>query len=216
MSDLIYLSELESHFHEASRVDIVCVGDSITGWNNIRSNEVRVQSGPFPTYPQFLQELMPELCVADCGVAGAFSKEGYDHTTICLGLFQNANYYIIGYGANDMAGVGNIPDIHERSQKIISNLEKIINKVLKKQKKPILLNVPKINGNRFPIATRLKANLERLDYNECLRDYCNQRQIPLVDIYSRLNDGHFADGIHPNEEGAGIIAQEVYRIFQLI
>jgi len=42
-----------------------------------------------------------------------------------------------------------------------------------------------------------------------LSEYCLQNQIPLVDIGSKLRDEHFADGLHPNEEGARIIAETV-------
>jgi lysophospholipase L1-like esterase len=33
-----------------------------------------------------------------------------------------------------------------------------------------------------------------------------------VDVCSRLREEHFADELHPNEEGARIIAEEVYRV----
>jgi hypothetical protein len=44
---------------EASRssVDVVCLGDSLTGWNNFGP----AQTWPCPTYPQFLQEMCQPL-----------------------------------------------------------------------------------------------------------------------------------------------------------
>jgi len=33
----------------------------------------------------------------------------------------------------------------------------------------------------------------------------------LVDIASKLGDQHFADELHPNDEGAQVIAQEVFQ-----
>jgi lysophospholipase L1-like esterase len=34
----------------------------------------------------------------------------------------------------------------------------------------------------------------------------------LADICSRLKDEHFADELHPNAEGAKIIAEEVFKV----
>jgi lysophospholipase L1-like esterase len=53
-----------------------------------------------------------------------------------------------------------------------------------------------------------------------MRDYHNERlaasslenQIPLIDIAWKLRDEHFADELHPNDEGAKVIANEVFRL----
>jgi lysophospholipase L1-like esterase len=34
----------------------------------------------------------------------------------------------------------------------------------------------------------------------------------LVDIASKLRDEHFGDELHPNDDGAQVIAQEVFRV----
>ena len=79
-------------------------------------------------------------------------------------------------------------------------------------RQPILLNVPYANESMFPrrIAEELHAN--RDFHNDRLRAYCLENQIPLVDIASKLRDEHFADELHPNDEGAQVIAQEVFRV----
>ena len=37
-----------------------------------------------------------------------------------------------------------------------------------------------------------------------------EHQIPLVEIALKLRDEHFADELHPNDEGAQVIALEVF------
>ena len=46
------------------------------------------------------------------------------------------------------------------------------------------------------------------------QDHKNGRplhRIPLADICSRLRDEHFGDELHPDDAGAKIIAEEVYK-----
>jgi len=49
-------------------------------------------------------------------------------------------------------------------------------------------------------------------HNERLTGYCLENHVPLVDIASKLRDEHFADELHPNDEGAQVIATEVFRV----
>jgi lysophospholipase L1-like esterase len=53
-------------------------------------------------------------------------------------------------------------------------------------------------------------------HNERLASYCLAGQIPLIDIASKLRDEHLADELHPNEKGARIIAEEVFRVMSEI
>ena len=61
---------------------------------------------------------------------------------------------------------------------------------------------------------RVAEDLHRMrDYhNERLTAHCLENHVPLVDIASRLGDEHFADELHPNDEGAQVIATEVFRV----
>ena len=49
-------------------------------------------------------------------------------------------------------------------------------------------------------------------HNDRLRAYCEGGRVPLADIGSKLRDEHFADELHPNEAGAQVIAEEVFRV----
>ena len=52
---VLYLADRGSPPFETGRtsVDVVCAGDSITGWNNFGG----VADWPYRTYPEFLQRL---------------------------------------------------------------------------------------------------------------------------------------------------------------
>jgi hypothetical protein len=79
MTTAVYLADRKSPSFQAGRssVDVVCAGDSITGWNNIGE----VEGWPFPTYPESLQRLCEPsgLTVANCGIAGEVSPNGIGH-----------------------------------------------------------------------------------------------------------------------------------------
>jgi lysophospholipase L1-like esterase len=48
------------------------------------------------------------------------------------------------------------------------------------------------------------------DYHDArLKEFCDGQQIPLADACFRLRDEHFGDELHPNDQGAKIIAEEV-------
>ena len=57
-----------------SSVDVVCAGDSITGWNNFGV----VENWPYRTYPEYFGRLCEPLglTVANGGIAGEVSPNG--------------------------------------------------------------------------------------------------------------------------------------------
>lgn len=91
-------------------------------------------------------------------------------------------------------------------------------------KQALLFNVPAVNeailsrmderrseNAVFPPAIA-KELREKRDYHHAhLQAFCEGMQVPLADICSRLRDEHFGDGLHPNAEGARMIAEEVYK-----
>jgi lysophospholipase L1-like esterase len=203
----LYIADQSTRQFELARlaVDVVCAGDSLTGWNNFGA----VQSWPFPTYPRFLQQKCEalKLQVADGGIAGEISDNGLAHVRRYLDLFPNSHYFIIGFGTNDL---GTWPDLEQTSDRIIKNLNSMVRSVESSGKKPILFNVP--NANQTMLSESLAAECrEKRDYhNAQLADFCEQHRIPLADIRPHLHDQHLGDWLHPNEAGAKVIAQVVF------
>jgi len=74
--EVVYTADLNRPTFEQDRfaVDIVCAGDSLTGWNNFGP----AGQWPYRTYPDFLQELCVPLGlqVANGGIAGEISDNG--------------------------------------------------------------------------------------------------------------------------------------------
>lgn len=209
MSQVLYLSDRRSTAFEASRssVDVVCAGDSITGWNNYGG----VEAWPHRTYPEFLQRLCEPLGlrVADGGIAGEVSPNGVGQVRDYLGLFPNARYVVIGYGTNDL---GRWPEAEVTSPLVVENVGLMAGSVREGGRTPILLNVPDANGSMFAPEVARGLRGTRDFHNDRLEVYCREHRIPPVDVRSKLRDVHLADSLHPNEEGARIIAEEVFRV----
>lgn len=209
MPSVLHVAERDSPTFEARRitVDVVCAGDSITGWNNFGL----VADWPYRTYPQFLQRLCEPLglTIANGGIAGEVSGNGLGQVRDYLDLFPNARHFVIGYGTNDL---GMWPDVERTSPRIIENLDGMVRAVRDGERRAVLLNIPHANESMFPRPVAEDLHRRRDYHNERLGAYCRGGQIPLLDIASKLRDEHFADELHPNEEGAQVIAQEVFRM----
>src|SRR5271165_5580234 len=209
MTSILYVANrgMPSFQTDSLSADVVCAGDSITGWNNFGG----VRDWPYRTYPEFLQRHCEPLCltVANGGIAGEVSPNGLGQVRDYLGLFPNARYFLVGYGTNDL---GMWPEVERTSPQIIENLHRMVRAIRDSGRQPILLNVPYANESMFPrrIAEELRNNRDY--HNECLTAHCLENHVPLVDIASKLRDEHFADELHPNEAGAQVIATEVFRV----
>jgi lysophospholipase L1-like esterase len=209
MPSIVYLARRDSPNFEAGRtkVDVVCAGDSITGWNNFGV----VGDWPYRTYPEFLQGLCGPsgLTVANGGIAGEVSENGLGQVEDYLELFPNARYFVVGYGTNDL---GMWPRVERTSPRIIENLDRMVRAIRDGGRRPILLNLPYANESMFP--RQVAEGLHRMrDYhNEKLTAYGRENQVPLADIPSKLRDEHFGDELHPNDEGAQVIAEELFRV----
>ncbi len=192
-------------------VDVVCAGDSLTGWNNMGlANE-----WPYPTYPLYLEEMCRplKLSIANGGIAGEISRNGIGHVNNCLKLFPGARYFVIGYGTNDL---GMWPDVERTSRRIIDYLDQMVRAVRERARQPILFNVPYANESMFTARVARELHEKRDYHNERLRAHCAENRIPLADICSRLHDEHFGDELHPNAAGAKIIAEEVFGVLRVL
>ena len=211
--EVVYLTDLNRPTLGQDRlaVDVVCAGDSITGWNNFGP----AKFWPYPTYPQFLQELCQPLGlrVADGGIAGEISDNGPGHVRRYLDLLPNSRSFVIGFGTNDL---GMWPDLESTSRRIIENLGRMVRAVRDQGKQPIVFNVPYANEAMFAPQIARDTHEKRDYHNERLTEYCQQNEVPLADICSHLRDEHLGDELHPNEAGANIIAGKVFEVLSLV
>jgi lysophospholipase L1-like esterase len=208
MPSVLYVADRRLSSFQMARqsVDIVCAGDSITGWNNFGG----VSEWAYRTYPEFLQRLRDPLglTIGNGGIAGEISENGVWQVRDYLGLFPTARIFVVGYGTNDL---GMLPEVERTSPMIIKNLDQMVRAIRDDGRQPILLNVPYANESMFPRRIAEELHTIRDYHNNGLKAYCGEHEVPLVDIASKLRDEHFADELHPNDEGAQVIAQEVFR-----
>ncbi|MFO0954185.1 MAG: SGNH/GDSL hydrolase family protein [Isosphaeraceae bacterium] len=209
MPPFLSLADRDSPDFEARRaaVDVVCAGDSITGWNNFRRHE---PDWPFCSYPEFLQELCGAvgLNVADCGIAGEVSPNGVGQVSEYLRLFPNARSFVVGFGANDL---DRWPDLEETSPRVIGNLGRMAEAVRGDGRSVLLIDLLNFDESRVPPDEAGALRRMFVEHNRRLRDYCASLGIPLVENFGKLGPGDFSDPFHPNESGARIIAREVFQ-----
>ena len=159
----------------------------------------------------FLQELCVPLglWVGNGGIAGEISDNGPQQVCDHLDLFPNARFFIIGMGTNDL---GTWPDTEFTSRRIIGNLGRMAQVVRDRGKQPILFNVPHVNEAMFPPRFANEINAKRDYHNPQLKSFCDEHGIPLAEICCLLRDEHFGDELHPNDQGARIIAETVFQV----
>ena len=207
--DVLYLVERDTEAFESARtgVDIVCAGDSLTGWNNFGP----VRAGHFGRTRNFFKSFARRsaLRVANGGIAGEISDNGPQQVRDYLDLFPNARYFVFGMGTNDL---GTWPDTESTSRRIIGNLGRMVQIVLDRGKQSMLFNVPHANEAMFPPRFAKEIHAKRDYHNPRLKAFCEEREIPLADICSLLRDEHFGDELHPNDRGAKIIAEAVFQV----
>jgi lysophospholipase L1-like esterase len=206
---VLHLADRGSPAFEKGRtsIDVVCAGDSITGWNNFGI----ASEWPYRTYPEFLGQLCgpPGLTVANGGIAGEVSANGLGQVRDYLDLFPNARYFVVGYGTNDL---GMWPEAERTSPRIIENVDRMVAAIREDRRQPMLLNVPYANASMFPRRAADDLRRQRDYHNDRLSAYCVEQQVPLVDIASKLRDEHFGDELHPNDAGAKLIAEAVFQV----
>jgi lysophospholipase L1-like esterase len=188
------------------RVTIVCVGDSLTGYNNFDDD------WPLPTYPDFFQQLLAGRgqteVVVNGGQAGAFSSVARGWSQQYLESFPRAQRFVIAFGTNDLAQVMEA-DIEAASARIIHNLAEAMELVRAQGKQVLCFNVPQLNSDCFGRATATLSRRLRAYHNTRLAEFCTAQGIPLADVCAKLENEHFADCLHPNETGARLIAEAV-------
>lgn len=197
---ILYLSEKNTQYFQENKnkIKIVCLGDSITGYNNTENK--------IPTYPRFLEKLT-DLNIADCGISGEISTNAFERTKESLDSFPNAEYFILGYGTNDF---GKSVFIERTSNAIIYNLNRSIDFLLEKKKIPFLINLTYLGEDLFSREFYEKIKEQRDYHNQKLKEYCSNKQISLIDICSKITSKHLEDGLHPNEQGARLIAKQIH------
>jgi len=176
-------------------IRVACVGDSITQGCG---------------YPAKLQQLLgPNYLVGNFGVAGTTVSLNSTNPYMKQSAFQDAeefnpNYVIIMLGTNDAR-----TDLNENNDTFEADYGQLISSFKNLKSNPQILimdSPPMFTDNPIYNNTYLTNNIiPQID------DVANIFNLPTVDVYSAFvnHSDYFMDGVHPNLEGAALIASEV-------
>lgn len=193
---VVFSQDLASTSGDNKLARVACLGDSITQ-----------ETG----YPEALQRLMGNTSVVcNFGFSGSTvifnSSEPYfyEHE------FKNAKFFgpttvIIMLGTNDAHA-----DVYTQINDFVSNYEMMIRSIQKLSSKPqiFLVKPPPIFNNTLgvDIDSYVQGVIPRI------QEVANQTGLPLIDVYTPLlnHPEYFRDGLHPNSDGAKIIANIIH------
>jgi acyl-CoA thioesterase I len=192
-----YMSILNKNNSE-EKIRVACVGDSITGGTQ---------------YPADLWMLLgsANYTVGNFGVGGSTASFDSWNPYINNSEFQEAkefqpNIVIIMLGTNDAN-----PLIRRGNGSFVNDYIELVEEfqALSSNPKIYLVKPPPIFSN----GTTPSAQYFRDNVIPTIEQVANQTNLPIIDVYSSLINysEFFHDGVHPDEQGAILIANEIYK-----
>ena len=185
----------------AQQVRVACVGNSITYGHGIENRDV-------DTYPAQLQALLGDAYdVKNFGVSGTTAQEHGDFPWISTPQYRQALAFapqivILKLGTNDSK-----PQNWKSADLFINDVEALIQEFEQLPSHPkIYLALP---AKAFNHAWNIDDKIISKQEIPALKKLAKQHQWTLIDLHkptSKLST-LFPDGIHPNVEGAGVIAR---------
>lgn len=183
----------------------ICIGDSLTFGYGVNTNEPWVS---------LLKSSFHETIIINRGVNGDTSSgvlsRFYNHV-----IEEHADKVIITIGSNDFL-MGLSVDY------VLDNLKLLIKESLENSIKPIVGIEPMIDGELAKeywcsYLDYSVINSKISLYHKKVLDYCNDKDIPIVDFYDLFLDikdaknliSIFIDGLHPNKEIHKLMAEKV-------
>ncbi|XHH07719.1 MAG: GDSL-type esterase/lipase family protein [Candidatus Bathyarchaeia archaeon] len=196
ISSLIIIIQLNSQTQIAAQViRVACIGDSITEWSN---------------YPQELQEMLGDgYVVGNFGVAGSAVTKNSDIPYMNQSAFQEAKEFqpdvvVIMLGTNDAKDF-NFRYIY----RFVDDYQELVNSydTLPDDQEIFLVTPPPIYDNTLGLDNSyleegIIPNIEQI---------ADDLDLPTIDVNSVMTDhsDYFKDGVHPNDEGAEVIANTI-------
>jgi lysophospholipase L1-like esterase len=185
---------------------VACVGDSITYGSGIANRTV-------DSYPAQLQRILQQYDlsweVQNFGVSGATLLSRGDLPYVRQAAFGNAqacnpDIVIIKLGTNDSK-----PQNWQYKGDFVSDYENMIDIFRALPSRPqvwICKPVP-----AFYVNFSIRPEVIRDEILPLIDQISREKSAPVIDLYTALQDSGklFPDGIHPNAEGAGLMAQAI-------
>jgi lysophospholipase L1-like esterase len=180
----------------ANLIRVACIGDSIT---------------ELPYYPDELQSLLgTSYTVGNFGVGGSTvlldtGKPYIDQIEFVKAKNFMPDIAIIMLGTNDAR-----TDHYKSIENFVFDYMKLINEIqaLESNPKIFLAKPPPLFDNEYELKNEnlLDGIIPRIE------EIANDEGLLIIDVYAALENHpeYFWDGIHPDSEGAAVIANEVY------
>ena len=191
-----YMSTQNKNTKE-DKIRVACVGDSITEGTD---------------YPADLWMLLgANYTVGNFGVGGSAVSLDAEKPYMKESAFQEAkafqpNIVVVMLGANDASPInskGNVSFV-EDYVKLVREFQ-----ALSTKPKIYIVKPPPVFSN----GTGLNPEYFADNVIPSIEEVANQTNLPIINVYSALVNSSifFPDGVHPNAEGAKLIANEIYK-----
>ncbi len=190
-------------FHTESKnvfipIRVACVGDSITAITG---------------YPSYLQQLLgSNYSVGNFGVTGSTVllnswKPYMNQSEFQAALDYEPNIVFIMLGTND-----DLQQLHQYNESFEDDYSKLVTSFQQEENNPQIwiMEPPPIYSNSSDLSN---AYLDGTLIPQ-ITDLASQQNLPLIDLNTAFENhtDYFVDGVHPNSQGAALIASEVYDV----
>lgn len=185
---------------------VACVGDSITYGSGIadRAND---------SYPAQLQRILqqydPAWQVSNFGVSGATllrrgDKPYIRESAYSAALASNPDIVIIKLGTNDSK-----PQNWPYKDDFVTDYCDMIDAFRALPSKPVVWICKPVPA--FAVSFMIRPEVIRDEILPLIDHISQKMSVPVIDLYTALLDSRslFPDSIHPNVEGAGLMAQTI-------
>ena len=187
----------------AQKVRVACIGNSITYGHGIEDRE-------HDTYPAQLQQLLgDEYDVRNFGVSGTTAQTNGDFPWKSTQQYKDALQFqpqiaVIKLGTNDSK-----PQNWVNADQLVSDIQSLANEFASLPSHPrIIIALPaKAYEIRWNIRDSIISNYQL----PAIRTMAKKNHWRLLDLYRATSNmpERFPDGIHPDVQGAGVIAKHV-------
>ena len=189
---ILFFENFAKRTSEDTTIRVACVGDSITEWSK---------------YPAHLQAMLGDnYLVGNFGVSSSAILRNSDKPYMNQTTFQKSKDFqpsivVIMLGTNDakMSNYHSIKNFPNDYEDLISEYQ-----ALPDEQQIWIVKPPPIFDNELGLSN---TNLER-GVIPCIEQVANEMSLPTIDVNVALinHSEYFMDGVHPNPEGAELIA----------
>lgn len=201
LTTLLFISSVCTTF--AQKIKVACIGNSITYGYTIDDRDNN-------SYPAQLQKLLGEnYQVENFGVNGSCAQTASDNPWVKTPEYAKAKSFmpdivIIKLGTNDSK-----PQNWKNKKQFKKDLESLATEFASLESKPRIIIA--YSAKAFSTAWAINDSIIVNGVIPAQKKVAKKHKWTIVDLYSATanESALFADGIHPDAKGAGIIAKKV-------